>query len=61
MTKKEMHDEAKYLIESNIENCKYDIARGCAELAHGIGIITDHEYEKACKKIEKERDSFHII
>lgn len=61
MNKREAHSEAMYLINSNIENCKYDVARGCADLAHGIGIITDRQYEKACERIEKERDSFHIM
>lgn len=60
MNKREAHNEAMYLIQSNIDNYQFDIARGVAELAHGIGIITDKQYEKACDKIEKARQGFHI-
>lgn len=61
MKRKEMHDEAIYLISNYTENYHYDIARGCAEMAHGIGIITDHEYEKWCRKIDDKRNNFHIM
>lgn len=54
MNKKEMHDEAIYLINNYAENWQYEIAKGCAEMAHGIGIISDSEYDRLCKKIEKE-------
>lgn len=60
MKKRDAHKEAVYLISNNIDNCKYDIARGCAEMAHGIAIISDAEYERFLNKIEKERDNFHI-
>lgn len=55
MKKKEAHDEAVYLIKNYTDNWQYDIAQGCAELAHGIGIITDTEYIKYTKRIEEKR------
>lgn len=60
MTKREIHTEAMYLIKSNIENYRYDVAQGVAELAHGIGAITDKQYEKACEKIEKAKNNFGL-
>ena len=60
MNKAECHKEAMYLIRNYTENYHYDIARGCAEMAHGIGIITDAEYERACTRIEKAKANFHI-
>lgn len=60
MKKSEAHKEAIYLINNYIDNWQYDIARGCAEMAYGIGIISDSEYERLCSKIEKERNNFHI-
>lgn len=60
MTKREAHSEAMYLIQSNIENYRFDVARGVAELAHGIAIITDKQYEKACERIDKAENGFHI-
>ena len=60
MKKQECHKEAVYLINHYIENWQYDIARGCAEMAHGIAIITDEEYCKACSRIEKAKANFHI-
>lgn len=56
MNKREAHKEAMYLIKNNIDNWNYDVARGVAELAHGIAIITDKEYENVCNKIEKARE-----
>lgn len=61
LSRKSCHDEALYLIQNYTENCMYDIARGCAEMAHGIAIISDKEYDRACAKIEKARDNFHIF
>lgn len=60
MNKKEAHAEAMYLIKSNIENYQYEVARGVAELAHGIGIITDKQYDNACRKIEKAKNGFRM-
>lgn len=61
MKRTDAHREAVYLINHYIENWQYEIARGCAEMAHGIAIISDAEYEKACAKIEKEKENFHIL
>lgn len=60
MRKREAHEEAIYLIKNYTENWKYDIARGCAEMAHGIAIITDDEYDKLTTMIEKEELNFRI-
>ena len=60
MKKRDAHNEAIYLINNYIDNWMYDIAKGCAEMAHGIAIISDAEYERFITKIEKERDNFHI-
>lgn len=60
MNKKQAHSEAMYLIQSNIDNFRYDVALGVAELAHGIAIITDKQYDNAIKKIEKARENFHL-
>lgn len=60
MNKKEVRKEAMYLIEANIENWDFDVARGVANLAHGIGAITDKQYEDACARIEEARNSYHL-
>ncbi len=57
MNKREARKEALYLIDQNIDNWNYDVARGVAELAHGIAIITDDQYDRALAKIEKARNS----
>lgn len=57
MNKREVRKEALYLIQANIENWNYDVARGVANLAHGIGAITDIEYEKACDRIRKAENA----
>lgn len=56
MNKREAHKEAKYLIMNYTENFQFDIARGCNELAHGIGIITDEEYERFSRRIDKAEE-----
>ena len=57
MNKREVRKEALYLIQANIENWNYDVARGVANLAHGIGAITDIEYEKVCDRIRKAENA----
>lgn len=61
MNKRDAHKGAMYLIKNYTDNWQYDIARGCAEMARGIGIISDDEYGKACQRIEKAKESFHIF
>lgn len=60
MKKKDAHNEALYLIRANRDNWQFDIARGCCELAHGIGIISDKEYERETDNIDKAEKGFSI-
>lgn len=60
MRKKDAHDEAIYLIQSYIEGWQYDVARGCCELAHGIGIISDKEYDRWLDRIEYAKENFKL-
>lgn len=60
MNKAEARKEALYLIKNYTENFQYETARGVAELAHGIGIITDKQYEAAYKRIEKAESKEYL-